>query len=443
MAKFVFFASIFCLILGYKFFGKYLDFFFKINEKQKTPAHVLNDGMDYSPTKHLILFGHHFSSIAGAGPIVGPIVAALYFGWVPALIWIVLGAIFFGGLHDYSTLIMSVRNQGKSIAEVIKDKLGKKTYILLLILLFLILEYVLIVFLNLTATTFVQNKAVSSASILYIFLALIFGFFLVRLKIKKIFLFSLPFVIILFLITYVSNYIPILMPKVFGLETVETWQIILLGYCFFASILPVFVLLQPRDYLASYMLYFSLIVSFIGILFLKNLDINYVSFIPLKERSNDLLKIFPFLFITVACGAISGFHSLVSSGTTSKQIANEKDVKIIGYGSMITEAVLAVIALITIMLLTQNEAVSLNNPMLIFANGMGRFFTVFGLNVELGNMIGLLILSTFLLTSLDTATRIARYILQEIFNKNSRQNIFLYSFFGFIYICLIFIKICL
>ncbi|MFC1484839.1 carbon starvation protein A [bacterium] len=427
MLQLIFFISIFFLFLGYKFYGSFLGTLFKIDNTHKTPAYTKNDGRDYVPTKLSILFGHNFSSIAGAGPIVGPIIAGMYFGWLPVLVWIIIGSIFVGGLHDFSTLIMSIRNDGKSIAEIIKTKVGKNIYFLLLFLILITLQYVLIVFLDLTATTFAVDGTVASASTCYIFLALILGFIIYKVN-KKVFLISLPFIILLFVILYYSSLHPFPSFQIFNLSGKQTWQILLLVYCFIASVLPVWILLQPRDYLSSYMLYFALFVGFVGILFTKNLDINYKLFVPFVERGSDDLKIFPALFILVACGAVSGFHSLVSSGTTAKQISKETDAKIIGYGGMLLEGALGVIALVTIMTISKTEASSLSTPLAIFSNGMARFLRLFGvehsLGNSLGNSLGLLVISTFLLTTLDTATRICRYIFQELLDVYTKKSIY-------------------
>ncbi|MCP4482703.1 MAG: carbon starvation protein A [bacterium] len=420
MLKLIFLSAMICLWIGYLFYGRFLSRFFKVDSKRQTPAHTLNDGHDYSPAKVLVLFGHSFSSIAGAGPIVGPIIACMYFGWLPALLWIIFGSIFIGGLHDFSTLIMSVRNQGKSIAEVIKLKLGHRIYLMVLVLLFFTLEYVLIVFLDLTATGFSTDGSVATASLTYIFLALVFGFFM---KCKRLFLVSLPFIVILFATVYFAYLNPL-----FGFSK-SFWQILLLIYCFTVSVLPIKVLLQPRDYLSSYMLYFALVLGVFGVFLKGDLAISYAYFIPFTERASDTLKLFPVLFITVACGAVSGFHSLVESGTISKQLDNEKDAKIIGYGGMLVEAVLAVIALVTIMILTKEEAVGLDNPIAIFSHGVGKFAVLLGVEKGFGNTLGYLIISTFLLTTLDTATRISRYIFQELFNLKTKESVYYSSFF--------------
>ncbi|MFH1714848.1 MAG: carbon starvation protein A [Elusimicrobiota bacterium] len=422
MLTLIFISSIIIFIVAYRFYGAFLSKKFDIHNKNLTPAHTENDGVDYVPTHVAMLFGHHFSSIAGAGPIVGPIIAAMYFGWLPALIWIIVGSIFVGGLHDYAAIVASLRNKGKSIGEIAKNAMGEKVFHALLLFLLICIEYVLVVFSDLTATTFASNGSVATSSVFYIFAALIFGAVLYKFKanLTKI---SAPFVILIFVIIVIGFFFPMPSFALFGLSAKQTWLIILLIYCFIASIMPVWALLQPRDYLSSFLLYFAVIVSFIGLLFTKN-TINFPYFIAINERSSHNLTLFPVLFITVACGAVSGFHALVSSGTTAKQLSKETDAKIVGYGGMLVEGIVAIIALATIMMLSHSEAVSLSNPLVIFSHGISRFLALFGINPLFGKTAGLLIISTFLLTTLDSATRITRYLFEELFSLKGKKSRF-------------------
>lgn len=416
----IFLVSILVLALGYRFFGGFLEKKLKINPKQKTPAHVLYDGVDYVPAPAPVLLGHHFSSIAGAGPVVGPIIAALAFGWLPALLWVLVGSIFIGGVHDFTAVVASIRHQGRSIAEIANKYLSKRLYKLFLVFIWLTLLYVLIVFVDLTAATFAADGGVASSSIQFMILAVLFGLALYRLKVKTLPA-TLIFVPLVFLSVYLGQLLPISAPlQIFG-STQKFWSTVLLVYCFFASVLPVWILLQPRDYLSSFLLYASILAGFFGILFTcRGSELLYPAFIGFNSSSGAL---FPFLFVTIACGAISGFHAIVSGGTTSKQLSTEKDAKPIGYGSMLIEAVVAVIALSTLMLLTKAGALAIKDPQQIYATGIAKFVSIFGISPKIGFSFGLLALSTFLLTTLDTATRLGRYILEEYFelkHKGSR-----------------------
>ncbi|RKY87437.1 carbon starvation protein A [candidate division KSB1 bacterium] len=408
-------------LLAYLFYGRWLVKTYGLKKDNPTPSHALYDSIDYVPAKASVLLGHHFSSIAGAGPIVGPIIAAVAFGWLPTLSWIILGAIFIGGVHDFSALVASIRHQGRSIADIAKDYLSPHTRRLFLAFVWLTLVYVLIVFIDLTATTFKQNGGIATSAFLYILFALTFGFSLYRLN-MHLTIATVLFVALVFLGIFIGQRFPLkaeFLPSLFG-DVKKTWSIVLIGYCLIASIMPVWILLQPRDYLCSYLLYVSVIVGFVGLLF-GGYAINYPSFTYF--HSPELGTLFPILFITVACGAISGFHSLVASGTSSKQIDKENHARPIGYGGMLIEGLVALIALSTVVMVTKGNPVLKQSPLQIYAAGMGRFFEVFGLSAKLGQSFGLLALSTFLLTTLDTATRIARYVFQEFFaiqQKNFR-----------------------
>ncbi|MFC1566618.1 carbon starvation protein A [bacterium] len=421
---FIFLISLCLLYIGYKYFGNFLSKYLNIDDNNPTPAHILKDNIDYVPTHVAVVFGHHFSSIAGAGPIVGPIIACLYFGWLPTILWIIIGSIFIGGLHDYAALVASMRNGGKSIAQIAKGTFGKEAYYTLLIFVLLCLEYVLVVFLDITSVTFVQNGSVATSASGYILIALIFGFILYKFK-SNLIITSIPFVILIFIILYFGYKFPLAQISFFGLSSKQTWQILLLLYCFIASVLPVWVLLQPRDYLSSYLLYFAIFVGFFGVIFTNN-NLNFPFY--LSNQNAHGMKLFPALFIMVACGAVSGFHSLVSSGTSSKQIAKESDAKIVGYGGMIVEGVVAVIAVMTIMILTKAEAKELANPLMIFSKGMSNFLSIFGIGQSFGEVAGLLIISTFVLTTLDSATRISRYIFQELFGATSLKSRYFATF---------------
>jgi len=411
----IFIISLLIFVVAYKIYGKILTKKYEISDKNLTPSHTMQDNIDYVPSKAIVLFGHHFSSIAGAGPIVGPILAALSFGWLPALLWIIIGSIFIGGVHDFSSVVASIRNKGRSIAEIAKQYLGNFPYKMFLLFIWLSLVYVLIVFLDLTANTFVKSGATATSSIIYIFLAILFGLSIYRARLNFIFS-TIVFVLLVFLALVIGNIYPLkFSPFIFN-SPVKTASLILLIYIFLASILPVWFLLQPRDYLASFLLYSSVIVGAIGIIF-GGFKIYYPAFTKFNVDGNTL---FPLLFVTIACGAISGFHSLVASGTTSKQLDKESDAVKIGYGGMLMEGIVAVISLSTLMMLSKNSKIS-NEAQIIYGKGIANFASLLKIKPEIGMNFGILVLSTFLLTTLDTATRLGRYIWQEIFNWDIKR----------------------
>jgi len=389
---------------GYRFYGSFLEKRYAVSPDEPVPSKTMTDGVDYVPANKYVLLGHHFSSIAGAGPIVGPLIAAAAFGWLPAVIWVVGGTIFIGGLHDFSSLIISLRHQGRSIAEIADKYINRRTYRLFLFFTWLALMYVVAVFADLTADTFVKEAAVAQTSIFYIFVAVVFGWALYRAK------YGLKASTTVSLIALAAGMYLSFRYRFLWADK-GLWTAVLVAYCFAASILPVWFLLQPRDYLSSYLLYTSVVIGLVGVFFGGH-AIAYPAFKTFSDPSIGNLA--PFLFITIACGAVSGFHSLVASGTTSKQLSSAGDAKFIGYGGMVLEAVVAVIALGTIMMLAPADAQSLASPTQIYAAGLGRFSTLLGLDAEAGMIFGLLVISAFMLTTLDTATRIARYIFQEM-----------------------------
>ena len=361
---------------------------------------------------------------------MGPIIAALYFGWRPALLWIVIGAIFVGGVHDYSALMASLRHRGRSIGDICRLYLSPFTYRVFLLFLWFALMYVLIVFLDLTAGTFAPAEAaessVATSSMIYIGVALVFGLCVYKLKLRF-WLASAIFVPLVFVGIYLGVRFPFpteAMPAWIYSKPKYSWALILLAYCYFASILPVWVLLQPRDFLSSFLLFACLIGGGAGLIisgFTDAAPIQYPAFITWADPK--LGPLFPALFIIIACGAVSGFHSVVSSGTTSKQINNEQSAKPVAYGSMLVEAVLAVIAVCAVMILPSYYLESGNpeHPTIIFANAIGHFLKTFGLSARAGGALGLLAVSTFLLTTLDTCTRLSRFILEEFFGLDDKN----------------------
>ncbi|MHC2994548.1 MAG: carbon starvation protein A [Candidatus Atribacteria bacterium] len=391
--------------IALKVYGDYLGKLVELDPDKKTPAHTMTDNIDYVPAKAPVLMGHHFASIAGGGPILGPIQASV-FGWLPCFLWIVLGSIFIGGVHDFMSLISSVRHKGKTVGEVIGVNVGKKAKSLFLIFVWLALILVIAVFAILIASTFAANPSVATASILFLVIAIGMGFALYR-KGVSLSIVSIIGVILLFVSIWIGLRAPFTL-------SAQTWIYLLLIYVFFASSMPVWILLQPRDYLSSFLLYAALGGAVIGI-FIGGPKLQLPSYTSFHQPVGYL---FPMLFVIIACGAISGFHSLCASGTTSKQLDNEKHAKVIGYGAMLLEGVLAVIALGAAAILTKSGlADGLANwggPVGVFAHGMGNFLANLGIPEQTGIAFGALTVSAFLLTTLDTATRLGRYALEEL-----------------------------
>ena len=371
--------------------------------------------MDYSPTRASVLFGHHFSSIAGAGPIVGPILAATYFGWGPTWIWILIGAILVGGVHDFGSTLMSVRNGGRSIADTMRGLVGEGAGKLFMLFVILALVYVIIVFLDLTANTFSKQPAVATASGWFIMVAIVFGILMrsARFSLGKLALIFFP---LTFAGLAIGHYFPMVdMGKDF-------WIYGTLFYCFVAAVLPVGLLLQPRDFLSAGFLYAILALGLAGML-IANESIQMPAFTGWESEKLGMLV--PFLFITVACGACSGFHSIVSSGTTSKQIQKESYVRRISYGGMLVEGVLAVFAMGCVAVLTVGEREVGGTPVGIFAAGAAKVFGALGITPSLGAEFAMLAISTFLLTTLDTCTRLTRFLIEELFNWRSEASRYL------------------
>lgn len=397
-------VAIVVFIIAYAVYGKFIAKLLGIDPSKQTPAHTMYDGIDYVPAKAPVLLGHHFASIAGAAPIIGPIVAAT-FGWVPVMLWILIGGIFMGAVHDFTALIASVRHGGRSIGEVIEEQIGKRGKLFFLIFSWSTLVLVIAVFIIVVSKTFEEIPAAASASCLFILVAVLFGYLLYKLKL------SLTVATIVGVALLTTS---LLIGYIYPVQlTAMQWSFFLIVYIFIASVTPVWILLQPRDYLNSFILYALIILGLVSILIAKP-DIAlpaYTSF-----YSPQLGYLFPILFVTVACGAISGFHSLVASGTSAKQLNNEKDARIIGYGGMLIESTLAVVALITAAILVkENYAQMRTNPVAIFSYSLGNMMTSLAIPYDAGRTFASLAVSAFALTSLDTATRLARFAWQELF----------------------------
>lgn len=416
------------LLAGYFLYGRFLRKLLNLSATAKTPAHTLRDDVDFVPTAKVYLLGQHFSAIAAAGPIVGPVLAGIWFGWVPTILWIVLGGIFIGGVHDLVALVASVKHEGKSIAEVIKANISRHAFILFLFFLWFSIIYIITTFTDITAGTFIEpirGPGVASSSMMYLGLALVMG---ITLKIFKMPLFvsTLIFLPLVFLCIYLGPVFPLSIPPLLGGDLRITWDILLLIYCFFASVIPVWLVLQPRGYLGGFFLTCTVLVSFIGIIvgsFTQNYLIHYPAFTKWVNPAG--LPLLPVLFTTVACGACSGFHALVSSGTTSKQISKETDAMAIGYGGMLLESFVAIIALATLLLLTSSQAQKLGDPNQIYANGIASFLSALGINRELALNFALLAFATFVYDTLDVATRLGRYIFQELTGWHSTVSSFI------------------
>lgn len=396
-------------VIAYKLYGGFITKRLEVNNSKETPSHTMYDGVDYCPAKAPVLLGHHFASIAGAGPIVGPVIAA-GFGWLPVYLWVVFGAIFIGGVHDYSSIVASVRHQSKSIGFIIQSYLGVNGKKLFLIFSWATLILVIAVFTIIVADTFTHIPSAGTSSILFILLAIVFGLTIYRLKVP-LWIATLGGVILLFLSIPAGNLFPLELDKL-------TWQLILFGYIFAASVTPVWILLQPRDYLNSFFLYALMLGGFVGIFFAAP-SINIPAFSTFSLDKVGYL--FPALFVTVACGAISGFHSLVASGTTAKQLNKETDGRIVGYGGMLIEGLLAVLSLVAVASIVNKEFIDLlvsKGPVAAFSLGVGRFINaipVLNISIPVAQTFTALAVSAFALTSLDTATRLARFMFQEFF----------------------------
>lgn len=394
------------LIIAYFTYGKYLERRLKIDGSRVTPAHTLYDGKEYIPTKTPVLIGHHFTTIAGGGPITGPI-AAIVFGWLPAVLWIIIGSIFVGGTHDYASLQASVRHKAKSIGEVIKEYMGRRGQLMFLSFSIATLILIVGVFIILVANTFVSFPGAATASLLFIAVAILFGILVNQVRMN---------LVLATILGSVAMALSIWIGLSFPIELSATsWSLILIVYAYLASVLPVWLLLQPRDYLNSFMLYFLIGGAFLGLLIARP-TIEMPAFTGFYNETLGFL--FPILFITIACGAISGFHSLVSSGTTSKQLANEKSGRLVAYGSMLFEAFVAIIAIGSVAYLTMGEfsalMTQLNDPISVFSVGIGYFMSTWGMPVQAGVTFTALAASAFLMTTLDSATRLMRYAVTEL-----------------------------
>lgn len=397
------------LFAAYRFYGSYVYKKFGLDDTRKSPAHQLRDGVDYEPSKPIVVLGHHFASIAGAGPIVGPIIAVT-FGWIPAVIWIILGGIFFGAVHDLGSMAASLRTDGKSIGVIIRNQIGIKGKRLFILFSFSTLILVIGVFSDIIAKTFIANPGAASASILFILLAVAFGFVNRWVGDRKtsFIIVTVIGVILMYYFVYLGTEMPLVLDY-------NIWILTLLGYAFTASVTPVSLLLQPRDYLNSFLLYGMMAAAVAGVI-IANPQIEMST--EVQASSENLGYVFPVLFVTIACGAISGFHSLVASGTTSKQLDKESDAKLVGFGGMLIESFLAIVSVGAVAILSREEYTSrlaVEGPVALFSNGIGGMIATLGISETFAVGFVALTVSAFALTTLDTCTRLARFTLQEYF----------------------------
>jgi len=401
-------------IFGYFWYGGKLGRkVLKVDKSRPTPSHTKYDGLDFVPTNPVVLFGHHFSAISGAGPIVGPILAYALFGWLPALIWILIGSVFMGAVHDFSALVISIRNEGRSIVEIADGAVSRTASTLFAVFVWFTLALVQAVFSDLTAKTLIEEPGIAIPTIALIAIAIIFGLMVYRLKIN-LFISTVFALVALGLSVWYGLGHPIYL-------SYDIWLIIIILYSFIASIIPVWLLLQPRDYISTYILIIGMVVGIIGVIALNPTITGpaYISFV------NQGTPLFPMLFVTIACGAISGFHSLVASGTTAKQLDSEKNAQKIAYGGMLTEGLLAVLVVTMVSsVLVWDPTGTSHNPNafqgflsqsaeIVFGNALGRVAQVLGIPLIVGVQFGILMLNAFILTTLDASARLNRYVMQE------------------------------
>jgi carbon starvation protein len=407
------------LFLAYILYGRFLVKKWGIDIYRKTPAHEFEDGQEYVPTSPAVVFGHEFASIAGAGPINGPIIAAM-FGWLPALLWLLFGSVFFGAVHDFAALYTSVKNKGKSIGYVIENYVGKAGKRLFLIFVWLFSILIAAAFADIVAGTFDGfnewgtnnsiNGSVASSSSLFIIAAIGLGFFIRKRKASGL-ASGIIAVDLLIICIVLGIFFPVFMSK-------SVWFYLIFAYIFIASIVPVWALGQPRNYLNSFLLIAMMLAAFIGVVFTAP-PVSIPAFTGFNINGNFL---FPGLFVTIACGAISGFHSLVATGATSKQLSNEKHMLPISYGAMLVETLVAVLALIAVGSLAWNGKMPEGTPPVIFATAVSGFLSQLGLPHNASFIIVSLAVSSFVLTTLDTVARLGRLSFQELFSADEHKN---------------------
>ncbi|MEX0920593.1 MAG: carbon starvation protein A [Candidatus Pacearchaeota archaeon] len=401
--------------IGYRFYGRFIEKRLKISDKNKTPATTQKEDIDYSPSTKPFLVGHHFASIAGAGPIIGPILAVSYFGWGPVVLWVLLGAVLIGAMHDYTALMASVRNKGKSVSVITKKYLSSKAGWIFGVMILLTLILIITVFSVSAAESIIEKPdlVIPLLAITLIAVALGFG---VRKYDWNYKISSVVAIILIFFFVWIGNMFPLTLPIENPMLLRNTWVTIIFGYAFLASIIPVWILLRPRDYLSAIQMTLILGLGFLAVLIARPV-INAPVYV-----SGSAFPLWPILFITVACGAISGFHGLVSSGTTSKQLSKESHGRAVGYGSMILEGLLAILVTIVAIagLSWGSGAGSFQGTLdqgwiVLFSTGFGNIVgnIVPVLSVSIAALLGAFMVNQFILTSVDTSTRLGRFIISE------------------------------
>lgn len=426
--------AIVVLAVGYFGYAKWLEKTWGIDLKRPTPAVSKNDGKDFSPASRWTVFAHQFTSITGAGPVTGPIIAAM-FGWLPALLWMLVGGVFFGAVQDFTALYASVKNGGRSIGMIIEDYVGRTGRRLFLLFCWLFTMLVIAAFCDMVANTFngfsktgaelMPNAAAASISLLYMFVAVLFGLYLKYCKPSAGVQFVVGVVLMVAMLA-VGIAFPIYADAL-------TWRYVVFAYLFAASVMPMWLLKTPRDYLSMFLLIGMIVCGVAGVC-IQNPTINMPAYVGFTVKNMDL---FPILFVTVACGAVSGFHSLVSSGTSSKMVASEGDMRLVGYGSMCVEVVLGVVSLIVVCAAANNGVLPAGTPFQTFSHSVASFLTtIFGVPQQIAACILTMCVSALALTSVDAVARIGRMSLQELFTpsegeeKNAVQKLFTNTVFS-------------
>lgn len=426
--------AIVVLAVGYFGYAKWLEKTWGIDLKRPTPAVSKNDGKDFSPASRWTVFAHQFTSITGAGPVTGPIIAAM-FGWLPALLWMLVGGVFFGAVQDFTALYASVKNGGRSIGMIIEDYVGRTGRRLFLLFCWLFTMLVIAAFCDMVANTFngfsktgaelMPNAASASISLLYMFVAVLFGLYLKYCKPSAGVQFVVGVVLMVAMLA-VGIAFPVYADAL-------TWRYVVFAYLFAASVMPMWLLKTPRDYLSMFLLIGMIVCGVAGVC-IQNPTINMPAYVGFTVKNLDL---FPILFVTVACGAVSGFHSLVSSGTSSKMVASEGDMRLVGYGSMCVEVVLGVVSLIVVCAAANNGVLPAGTPFQTFSHSVASFLTtIFGVPQQIAACILTMCVSALALTSVDAVARIGRMSLQELFTpsegeeKNAVQKLFTNTVFS-------------
>lgn len=401
---------------GYLLYGRWLASKWGLDPKAKTPAYTHEDGQVYVPSSKLTVFAHQFSSIAGAGPVTGPILASV-FGWVPVLLWLLIGGLFFGAVQDFGALYASVKNEGKSMGMIIEKYIGRTGRKLFMLFCWLFTLLVMAAFTDMVAGTFVgkgvegmtkatgyANSAAASISMLFIVVAIIFGLIQKKVGKMKEWVRAVVAIALLVVMFIIGMKLPMYATK-------STWIYIVMAYLFLASVMPMWLLMEPRDYMTTFMLLGMIIGAVVGVI-AEHPTMKLNAFSGFNVDGSYL---FPTLFVTIACGAVSGFHSLVSSGTSSKTISNEKDMPMVGYGAMVVESLLGVIALVVVGAVAVNGTKPEGTPFSIFSTGVAGFFEKFGIPVQVATVFMTMCVSALALTSLDSVARIGRMSFQELF----------------------------